>query len=163
MHNATLTHGPELVYSGQSYADVTMYAHVPGGDWKLTVSRDMETDEIYENVEYGKDDDCFEEADEVMPAVVRALFDEKKPAAVRILMAQKRGQKMKKPETNIEIVTRMMTFSPTGALSQMFIIAAIDNYSKAVAAAPPIEHGLINGEAWKRTAEWIQEELENRG
>lgn len=70
---------------------------------------------------------------------------------------------MKKPETNVEFVTRLMEFSPTGALSQMFIIAAIDNYSKAVAEDPPIEHSLINGEAWKRTAEWLQEELGSRG
>lgn len=69
---------------------------------------------------------------------------------------------MNKHETNIEFVTRLMEFSPVGALSQLFIIAAIDNYSKAVAAAPPIEHVLINGEAWKRTAEWVQQELENR-
>lgn len=69
---------------------------------------------------------------------------------------------MNKPETNIDFVTRLMTFSPTGALSQLFIIAAIDNYSKAVAEDPPIEHGLIDGDAWKRTAEWIQKELEGR-
>ena len=69
---------------------------------------------------------------------------------------------MNKPETNVEFVTRLMEFSPTGAMSQMFIIAAIDNYSKAVVEAPPIEHGLIDGGAWKRTGEWIQEELEKR-
>ena len=70
--------------------------------------------------------------------------------------------KMKKHETNVELVTRLMEVSPTGAMSQIFIIAAIDNYSKAVAEAPPMEHSMINGDAWKRTAEWLQEELENR-
>lgn len=69
---------------------------------------------------------------------------------------------MKKPETNIDFVKRLMNYSPTGAMSQMFIIAAIDNYSKAIAEAPPMEHPMINGEAWKRTGEWIQEELEKR-
>jgi len=69
---------------------------------------------------------------------------------------------MKTYETNTELVTRMMEYSPTGALSQIFIIEAISRYAKLVAELPPMDHPMINGEAWKRTAEFIQKELENR-
>lgn len=68
----------------------------------------------------------------------------------------------KMPEDNVKFISRLMTYSPHGALSQMFIIAAIDNYSKAVAEAPPIEHSFVDGEAWKKCAQWIQEELDKR-
>lgn len=72
---------------------------------------------------------------------------------------------MKTPETNVALVTRLMEFSPTGALSQMFIIEAIDRYAKQIAKANldqwPENH-IINPVAWKRTAEFIKAELEKR-
>lgn len=69
---------------------------------------------------------------------------------------------MKTYETNTELVTRMMEYSPTGALSQMFIIEAISRYAKLVAESPPMDHPMINGAAWKHTAEFILNELDNR-
>jgi|GEM_PF-1804816 len=69
----------------------------------------------------------------------------------------------KQPETNTEFVTRVMDFCPTGALSQMFIIEAIDRYAKAVAAAPVSDtNGLIDMGAWKRTAEFLVAEMDKK-
>lgn len=62
-------------------------------------------------------------------------------------------------ETNTKFVKRLMEFSPQGALSQVFILAAIEHYAKEVAENEPIEHPLINGEAWKACAENILSEL----
>lgn len=80
----TLT-GPELIYQDDAYADVTMYIKVTGGDWKLTVSRDMETNSIYESIEYGDDEKAFDETALKMPSEVRALFDLHKSKAEDIL------------------------------------------------------------------------------
>lgn len=62
--------------------------------------------------------------------------------------------------TNTEFVTNLMEFCPTGALAQLLIIEAIARYADQVAAAPPMEHGLIDGNAWKRTAEYIKGKLD---
>jgi hypothetical protein len=67
-----------------------------------------------------------------------------------------------KPETNTQFITRLMEFSPYGVLSQMFIISAIDHYSRVVGAAPPLDNFVVNGEAWKETAKWIQDEFNKR-
>ena len=64
---------------------------------------------------------------------------------------------------NIAFVKEMMTYSQFGALAQMFILDAIAQWSKRVAAAPPIEHPMINGEAWKGVAQEIQRKLNERG
>jgi len=72
---------------------------------------------------------------------------------------------MKKPETNEEFVKRLMTVGcPTGPMAQMFVIAAIDNYSREVikAGAGKLESELINEESWVKTAEYMQEQLDNR-
>lgn len=68
------------------------------------------------------------------------------------------------PETNIKFVRRLMENSPHGALSQIFILAAIDSYAKHCIKAGPAacDSPLINGHAWVRTATWIKEELEQR-
>jgi hypothetical protein len=68
-------------------------------------------------------------------------------------------------ETNIELVTRLMTFSPTGAMSQLFIMEAIGRYAKQVSEADMSgwpENHIINPEAWQKTARFINEELEKR-
>ncbi len=39
---------------------------------------------------------------------------------------------MKKRKTNIEFVKDLMNFSPYGALSQIFVIQAIEHYAKEV-------------------------------
>lgn len=67
---------------------------------------------------------------------------------------------MPKHETNVEFVTRMMEFCPTGALSQAFIIEAIGRYAKLVAENPPIpDTDFLSGEAWKRTGDWINAQM----
>lgn len=66
---------------------------------------------------------------------------------------------MARKENNVQFVKRLMEFSPQGALSQVFIIAAIERYAQEVSEAPPIEHPLLNGEAWKACAENILSEL----
>ncbi len=71
-------------------------------------------------------------------------------------------EEMPERETNIEFVTRIMQRCPTGALSQLFVIDAIDKLSKAVANAPPMEHPIIDGETWRQTAIFIQEQLAKR-
>lgn len=38
-----------------------------------------------------------------------------------------------KQETNVEFVTKLMEFSQHGALSQLFILDAIDKWSKKIA------------------------------
>ena len=71
---------------------------------------------------------------------------------------------MSKPQTNVEFVTNMMEFSRFGALAQVFIIQAIDQYSKRVAEADPatIDGGFISGQAWVGVAKEIQQKLEAR-
>lgn len=54
--------------------------------------------------------------------------------------------------TNEDLVVDLMNFSPVGPLSQVFIMEAIRRYAEQVADAPPIEHGLINGNSWKACA-----------
>lgn len=66
---------------------------------------------------------------------------------------------MKKHKTNVQFVKDLMDFSQNGALTQMFVMDAIGKLADAVAAAPPIEHALIDGVAWKRTAQEIQAKL----
>lgn len=67
-----------------------------------------------------------------------------------------------KRETNVEFLTRIMEHCPTGALAQVFVLDAIDKLSKTVVNDPPIDHPLIDGEEWKRTAIFIQDELAKR-
>ena len=61
----------------------------------------------------------------------------------------------KQPETNIEFVTRIMEFSPFGALSQAFVIQALSCHAElcSVERIP---------DAWQDCAKWIKEELEKK-
>ena len=67
---------------------------------------------------------------------------------------------MRKPETNIEFLKRIMSVD---ALKQAFIISAIDSYARHVAESEPIEHGFIDGCAWKDCAQQVLSDLANRG
>ena len=70
---------------------------------------------------------------------------------------------MKKPKTNIKLVTEMMEYSQHGALAQMFVIAAIDVYSRQVIAGPLLDpDSFVNPEKWKEVAEDIQRQLRDR-
>jgi len=70
-------------------------------------------------------------------------------------------------ETNIEFVKRVMSFSPTGAMSQMFILEAIRRYSTEITHKQDevrlkMKDSVISPESWINTAEFLQKELEAR-
>jgi hypothetical protein len=71
---------------------------------------------------------------------------------------------MPKPQTNVEFVTNLMEFSRYGGLVQVFVIQALDQYSKRVSEADPatLNNGFISGEAWVGIAKEIQRKLEER-
>lgn len=71
---------------------------------------------------------------------------------------------MAKRLTNEQFVKQIMNFSNFGALSQMFVIDALMQHSKAVAAADPkmFDSALLNGEAWVGVAKEIQQKLEEQ-
>lgn len=66
-------------------------------------------------------------------------------------------------ESNTEFVTRVMEFARTGPLMQVFVIQALDQYSKAVSAADPAscDTGLVSGAAWVACAKELQTEIRN--
>ena len=71
-----------------------------------------------------------------------------------------------KNETNIEFLTRLMEFSPHGALTQMFVIDAVAKHAQHVATADLTnwpKYGLINPDAWKATAQHILEAFKEHG
>lgn len=72
---------------------------------------------------------------------------------------------MPKFKTNEEFVSNLMRYSPVGGLVQAFIIQAILNYSKAVAAEKPedLDTGLVSGHAWHRCAVDIQQRMKEQG
>ena len=77
----------------------------------------------------------------------------------------------KKRDTNEQFVTRMMTYSHYGALSQMFVIAAIEHYANKIAdmtneeldkASGGMIGNFIDPQAWRGVAEEIQERFVDR-
>lgn len=69
---------------------------------------------------------------------------------------------MTKIETNVDFVTRLMEFSPYGALTQAFIIEAIGRYADQCAEQRLPEDGLISADAWQAAAKWIQNEIRQK-
>lgn len=67
-----------------------------------------------------------------------------------------------KRETNEDLVVRLMNFSPFGALCQVFILQALEQYSKSVMEADPaeLESPMISGQAWAGQARHIHAEIE---
>jgi hypothetical protein len=65
------------------------------------------------------------------------------------------------PETNVGLVTRLMTFAKSGPVAQLFIIESIRRYADQCADADPkkMDVGFISGTQWKRAAAEIREEL----
>ncbi|MCR6481044.1 hypothetical protein NU688_33140 [Variovorax sp. ZS18.2.2] len=63
--------------------------------------------------------------------------------------------------TNVEFVVDLMEFSQHGALSQVFVIDALQKHADRVAAADPriLDHGFISGERWVSVAKEIQGKL----
>jgi hypothetical protein len=67
----------------------------------------------------------------------------------------------KRPMTNIEKVTHIMTFSDYGALAQCFVIDALHKSSNLIRKASPdsISSGLISAESWIGVAKEIHDRL----
>ena len=65
----------------------------------------------------------------------------------------------RKPETNQAFVKIIMSHD---IMKEAFIIAAIDAYAREIANSEPIEHGFINGEAWKACAQSVLDDLASR-
>lgn len=67
---------------------------------------------------------------------------------------------MTKPQTNVELVTQYMEFSRTGALTQCFVIEALDKWSAITLnnqdkLRVSMRDSMINPEAWiAAAAEW---------
>ncbi|WP_439357888.1 hypothetical protein [Bradyrhizobium sp. DASA03007] len=71
---------------------------------------------------------------------------------------------MPKPKTNVQFVTDLMEFSRYGALAQVFVIDALDKWSKKISEVDPaqVDSAMINGEAWVGVAKEIQQKIEER-
>jgi len=65
------------------------------------------------------------------------------------------------PETNVAFVARIMEFSRSGALAQLFVVEAIRRYAAQCAEAPAdkMNTPIISGAQWKRCAVEIQCEV----
>lgn len=68
-------------------------------------------------------------------------------------------------KTNVEFITHLMEYSRTGAIMQLFVIGALDVYSRATIANPPKEimNGSINADAWLAAAKEVDAALRDRG
>lgn len=73
---------------------------------------------------------------------------------------------MKSHLSNIDFIKYLMEYSPQGAMSQIFIIAAIEKYATMVINAKehdwPVGH-LIDFKSWQDTARYLKKEINNRG
>lgn len=78
---------------------------------------------------------------------------------------------MRNQETNIEMLNRVCDFAPTGALSQIFILQAIDQFAKSVIddagckiymyeLRDEMKNGFVSADAWIATAQFLKTELE---
>lgn len=74
---------------------------------------------------------------------------------------------MKQPKTNIELVTELMEYSKNGALTQVYIISALQQWSEYVVnnkdeVIQGMTGSIIHGEAWVQCAEEVLETITNR-
>jgi len=72
-----------------------------------------------------------------------------------------RAKKVEGHETNEQFVARLMEFSKSGPVTQLFIIESIRRYAEQCKDADPkkLETGIIPGAHWKRCAVEIHEEI----
>lgn len=77
-------------------------------------------------------------------------------------MPRKKVEAQPGHETNVAFVARIMNFSKSGPLAQLFVVEAIRKYAEACSKAEPkaMDIGFITGQQWKRTAEEIHAEME---
>ena len=71
---------------------------------------------------------------------------------------------MAKPKTNVQFVRDLMEHSNYGALAQLFVLDALDKWSKIIAESDPAkgDSPLISGQAWVGVANEIQEKINAR-
>lgn len=76
--------------------------------------------------------------------------------------AQKLSAHLRK--TNVQFVDDIMNFCPFGALGQVIVIQAVEQFCLQIAQASleELEHPLINPEAYKRAAEWVLEQYKQQ-
>lgn len=67
-------------------------------------------------------------------------------------------------QTNVEFITDLMEHSRHGALIQAFVIHAIEQYARRVAATRPedLDTALVSGHAWHGCAVEVFEKLAQR-
>jgi hypothetical protein len=68
----------------------------------------------------------------------------------------------KRPMTNIEKVTHIMSYSDYGALAQMFVMDALHKWSGIISKTEPqkVDNGFVSGEAWIGVAREIQKAMQ---
>lgn len=71
---------------------------------------------------------------------------------------------MSRPATNVEFVTELMEFSAHGALIQAFVMQALEQYAKRVAAMTPeaLDMPMVSGQAWHGCAVEVRDKLARR-
>ncbi len=71
---------------------------------------------------------------------------------------------LRKRETNVEFMTRIMEFCPHGALGQAFVMEALRGYCSLIEEATDEEcdSGFMATGTWKRIGKWLQGELDAR-
>ncbi|CAK7033552.1 hypothetical protein [Saezia sanguinis] len=69
-------------------------------------------------------------------------------------------------QTNVEFVTKLMEFSKYGAMAQLFVLQALDQYAHMVANAPPERFAgtetFISAQAWQGVAKEIAHKIDHR-
>lgn len=70
----------------------------------------------------------------------------------------------RRPRTNVEFVAELMEYSRHGALAQLFVLDALDKWSKIISETDPakLDNVLVNGEAWKSVAKEINDKIAAR-
>lgn len=68
------------------------------------------------------------------------------------------------PSTNVEFVTELMEYSAHGALIQAFVMQALEQYAKRVAAMDPqvLDTPMVSGHAWHGCAVEVRDKLARR-
>ncbi|QFZ81868.1 hypothetical protein GFK26_03325 [Variovorax paradoxus] len=68
------------------------------------------------------------------------------------------------PSTNVEFVTELMEFSVHGALIQAFVMQALEQYARCVAAMDPeaLDTPMVSGRAWHGCAVEVRNKLARR-
>lgn len=74
-----------------------------------------------------------------------------------------------KPVSNEDFIVSLMSSYKVGALAQMVVFTAIDNYTRKVAKLTPTElkaefpdNGLVHGRSWQAACVEIQDKLTER-